>query len=108
MMGLEREEFWMILLDTKHHVIEIEVLFYGSINSASVYPREVVKTALKHNAAAVVLCHNHPSGDAVASRADKNMTTRIKNALSTVEIDTLDHLVYGTGSFYSFAEHNLI
>ena len=83
-------------------------MFRGTIDGASVYPREVVKEALKHNAAAVILAHNHPSGVAEPSISDKNITRRLKDALSLVDVRVLDHFVFGTTDVVSFAERGLI
>lgn len=104
----ERERFVLILLDNQHGIIDCEVLFEGTIDGAAVYPREIVKAALTHNAAAVVLAHNHPSGMAEPSSADKRITARITEALSTVDIRVLDHLVVGGCDIISFAERGLI
>ncbi|MFA0026613.1 JAB domain-containing protein, partial [Vibrio sp. 10N.261.49.A5] len=91
----------------QHHLISFEELFFGTIDSASVYPREVVKAALKTNAAAVIFAHNHPSGDATPSQADKRITQRLKDALALVDIRVLDHIVIGD-SAVSFAERGLL
>jgi DNA repair protein RadC len=104
----EREVFALILLDSQHGVIGFEKLFYGTIDSASVYPREVVKAALSANAAAVVMAHNHPSGHAEPSQADIALTKRLQNALNTVDVRLLDHLVVGGPEVVSFAERDLI
>lgn len=104
----ERERFALILLDNQHGVIHCEVLFEGTIDGAAVYPREIVKTALSHNASAVVLAHNHPSGWPEPSQADKRITDRIVKALETVDIRVLDHLVIGSSYTVSFAERGLI
>ncbi|MDV3242137.1 MAG: hypothetical protein LOY00_10275, partial [Methylocaldum sp.] len=85
-----------------------EELFRGTIDGASVYPREVVKKALSFNAAAVIFAHNHPSGIAEPSEADKHITQRLKQALSLIDIRVLDHFIVGDGEAYSFAEHGLI
>ncbi|WP_198300846.1 DNA repair protein RadC [Cellvibrio sp. PSBB006] len=103
-----RELFAMILLDNQHSVIGYEILFLGTIDGAAVYPREVVKTALNYNAAAVIFTHNHPSGVAEPSQADRAITARLKNALDIVDIQTLDHLVVGGTHIVSFAERGLI
>lgn len=105
---LEHEAFAVAFLTTRHQLIALDILFRGSIDCAAVYPREVVKAALAHNAAAVILIHNHPSGDATPSVADQRLTTRLRDALATVEIRTLDHLVVGVGEIVSFAERGLI
>ncbi|MDD5034656.1 MAG: DNA repair protein RadC [Methylococcaceae bacterium] len=103
------EVFACLLLDNQHRVIHFEELFRGTIDGASVYPREVVKIALNHNAAAVIFAHNHPSGVAEPSEADKFITQRLKQALGLLDIRVLDHFIIGDGvQAYSFAEHGLI
>jgi DNA repair protein RadC len=99
-----REAFFVLFLDNQHRVIESEILFEGTIDSASVYPREVVKHALFYNSAAVILAHNHPSGVAEPSISDRRITQRICDALSLVDIRVLDHFVVGDGEIVSFAE----
>ena len=99
-----REVFALLLLDNQHRVIQFVELFYGTLDTASVWPREIVQIALKHNAAAVILAHNHPSGVAEPSRADRQITDRILAALALVDIRVLDHLVIGDGITVSFAE----
>ncbi len=108
MEPLEHEVFSVLFLDNKHGVIRFETLFRGTINAASVYPREVVKEALAVNAAAVVLCHNHPSGVAEPSLADRKITERLVKALALVDVRVLDHIVVGHGEMVSFAERGLI
>ncbi|MGK0440615.1 MAG: DNA repair protein RadC [Pseudohongiellaceae bacterium] len=103
-----REVFACLLLDSQHRVIRFESIFYGTIDAASVYPREVVKLALKHNAAAVIFAHNHPSGIAEPSQADQRITQRLQEALMTVDIRVLDHFVIGDGQVTSFAERGLL
>lgn len=105
---LEREVFTCLFLDTKHRVIAFETLFYGTIDGASVHPREVVKRALELNAAAVIVAHNHPSGVAEPSRADESLTRRIQEALALVDIRLLDHFVIGDTEATSFAERGLL
>lgn len=102
------EVFACLFLDTRHRVIAFEELFHGTIDGASVHPREVVKRALHHNAAALILAHNHPSGVAEPSRADTQLTRRLKDALALVDIRVLDHLIIGEGSGVSLAERGLI
>ena len=102
------EVFACLFLDTRHRVIQFEELFFGTIDGASVYPREVVKRALHHNAAAVILAHNHPSGIAEPSQADINITQRLYNALALVDIRMLDHFIVGDGELTSLAEQGLI
>ena len=104
----EREGFLILYLDNQHQVICNELLFEGTIDSASVYPREVVKRALHHNAAALILAHNHPSGISEPSQADKRVTYRITDALALVDIRVLDHFIVGDGEVVSFAERGLI
>lgn len=99
-----QEVFAMLLLDNQHRVLQFNELFFGTIDSASVYPREIVRTVLKHNAAAVILCHNHPSGVAEPSNADRFITDRIVAALKLIDVRVLDHLVIGDGETTSFAE----
>lgn len=102
--GLEREVFMVLYLDNQHRLIEHETLFMGTISHIDVQPREIVKAALLRNAAAVILVHNHPSGHAEPSEADRSMTEKVKQALALVDIRTLDHLVVGHGDVVSFAE----
>ncbi|ODM57001.1 DNA repair protein RadC [Vibrio harveyi] len=106
--GYEREVFVVVFLDNQHRVITSEEMFVGTINASSVYPREVVKTALKHNAASLVAVHNHPSGDPEPSQADRRITRRLIDALSLVDIRVLDHIVVGTEGSTSFAERGWI
>ncbi|EFE6861226.1 hypothetical protein GFB19_13140 [Escherichia coli] len=104
----EREMFMVLYLDNQHRLLESETLFAGSVNHVQVHPREVVKSALRFNAAAVVLAHNHPSGDPEPSQCDRNITGRLKEALAVVDVSTLDHLVIGSESIVSFAERGWI
>ena len=104
----EDEYFVCLYLDKRHRLIACEELFRGTLDGCSVYPRVVVKEALRHNAAAVVFGHNHPSGVAQPSDADRRLTERLRDALSLVEIRTLDHLVVGQGEVVSFAERGYI
>lgn len=104
----ERELFIVLALDNRHRLIASDILFAGTIDGASVHPREVVKCALRHNAAAVIFAHNHPSGVAEASQADELITRRLRDALALVDIRTLDHLVVGAGQTLSFAERGLL
>ncbi len=104
----EREVFSCLFLNNQHHVMEFEELFRGTIDGAAVYPREVVKRALYHNAAAVIFAHNHPSGIAEPSQADIAITRKLKTAMQTIEIRVLDHLVIGAGEVVSFAERGLL
>lgn len=106
--GYPHEVFACLFLDNRHRVIEYEALFRGTIDGASVHPREVVKAALAHNAAAIILAHNHPSGVAEPSQADLHLTRRLREALALVDIRVLDHLVIGDGAVVSFAERGLL
>jgi DNA repair protein RadC len=103
-----REEFYILFLDNQHRVICAESLFQGTIDAASIYPREVVKRSLEHNAAALILAHNHPSGVAEPSQSDRRITRRISDALALVDIRVLDHFVVGDGEVVSFAERGWI
>jgi DNA repair protein RadC len=107
MRDYQHEVFACLMLDTKHRVIAFRELFKGSINSASVYPREVVKQALADNAAAVILAHNHPSGVAEPSESDIQITGRLQDALQLVDIRVLDHLIIGD-EVVCFSERGLI
>ena len=106
--GFEHEVFAALFLDTQHRLIEYVELFRGTIDGASVYPREVVKEALRCNAAAVIFSHNHPSGNPEPSQADRQITQRLKDALALVDVRTLDHIVVGGESTESFAERGLL
>ena len=105
---LPHEVFGCLYLDNQHVLIKDVELFRGTIDGASVYPREVVKEALQHNAAAVIFYHNHPSGLCEPSQADKAITAKLKTALSTVDIRSLDHLIIAGSDTFSFAEQGLI
>lgn len=102
--GLDREVFGAIFLDQRHCVLEIETIFLGTIASVDVYPREVARRALTHNAAALIAFHNHPSGDCAPSRNDEILTARLKAALSWIDVRLLDHLVIAAGETASMAD----
>ena len=104
----EREFFAMVALDTRHRVIATEILFVGTIDRSGVHPREVVRCALRHNAAAVILAHNHPSFVLEPSQADELITQRLKEALALVDIRVLDHFVIGGAHAFSFSERGLL
>ena len=106
--GYEREVFAVMLMDTKHCLIEYVELFQGTIDQAAVYPREVVKLAMQHNAAAMIISHNHPSGNPEPSRADELLTKRLKEALALVDVRVLDHIIVAGNDTTSFAERGLI
>lgn len=102
------EVFMVLYLDTRHRLIAVEELFRGTIDGASVYPREVVRQALHHNAAAVIFAHNHPSGVAEPSAADEAITRRLQEALGLVDVRVLDHIIIGRGEEASLAERGLL
>ncbi|PNS08364.1 JAB domain-containing protein [Solilutibacter silvestris] len=93
--GLDHEEFHVIFLDTRHKIIAVEGLFRGTVDGSEVHPREVVRAAMRHNAAAVILTHNHPSGNPEPSAADRAVTARVKQALALIDVRVLDHIVVG-------------
>lgn len=102
------ESFAVLFLDVKNRLITCEELFRGTLTHASVYPREVVKSALHHNAASIILSHNHPSGTAEPSNADHALTQALKQALALVDVRVLDHFIVGGKDVYSFAEHGAL
>lgn len=106
--GYDHEVFACLFLDNQHRVIQWEELFRGTIDGASVYPREVAKRALFHHAAAVIFAHNHPSGINEPSQADQQITDKLKQALALFDIRVLDHFIIGDGHPFSFAEHGLM
>lgn len=106
--GRRHEVFVVVFLDAQHRVIATEEMFRGTLTQTSVYPREVVIEALTHNAAAVILCHNHPSGMAEPSTADRALTRTLREALALVDVRVLDHLVVAGASAVSFAERGLL
>lgn len=108
MRDYRQEVFACLYLDNRHRVISFDEMFYGTINMASVHPREIVQRALKHNASAVILAHNHPSGIAEPSQADRDLTNQLQKALALVEVRVLDHVVVGDGTTVSFAERGWI
>jgi DNA repair protein RadC len=103
-----QEVFSVLFLNNQHQVITFERLFYGTINASAVYPRIVLEKSIKHQASAVIFAHNHPSGIAEASIADKNITNQLKHALTLVDIRVLDHMIIAGHQCYSFAEHGLL
>lgn len=106
--GREHEVFVALLLDAQHRVVAAEELFRGTLTQTSVYPREVVKAALRANAAAVIFAHNHPSGVAQPSRADELLTRQLKEALALIDVKVLDHFVVAGAQALSFAERGLL
>lgn len=106
---MEREAFAVLFLDARNRLIECAVLFYGTLMQTSVHPREVVKLALAHNAASVILCHNHPSGVAEPSRSDEAITQALKGALALLDVRVLDHIIIaGAAEPMSFAEEGIL
>jgi DNA repair protein RadC len=105
---LEHEVFCCLFLDKRHRLIQFEELFRGTIDGASVHPREIVKLALQRNSAAVIIAHNHPSGVAEPSQADEFITLRVKEALALVDIRLLDHIIVGDGDSVSLAERGVL
>lgn len=103
-----REVFAVMYLDSQHRLITIQDEFVGTLSQTSVYPREIVRAALHHNAAAVVLTHNHPSGNPQPSRADETLTKTLKSALALVDVRVLDHIITAGGSATSLAEQGLV
>lgn len=107
LQGYPHEVFAVLFMDNRNQIISFEKMFFGTIDGASVYPREVVRTALQKNAAAVIFAHNHPSGVAEPSKADEQITQRLKEALALIDVRVLDHMVIGD-SVTSFAERGLL
>lgn len=108
LQGREHEVFVVVLLDAQHRVLAEEELFRGTLTQTSVYPREIVKVALRHNAAAVIFAHNHPSGVAEPSQADELLTRQLKEALALVDVKVLDHFIIAGNAALSFAERGLL
>ena len=106
--GREHEVFVVVLLDSQHRVLRCEEMFRGTLTQTSVYPREVVKTALAANAASVIFAHNHPSGASEPSQADELLTRELKAALALVDVKVLDHFVIAGAQSLSFAERGLL
>lgn len=106
--GLPYESFYVIYLDSQNQLIRCDELFRGTINAANVYPRELVREVIKYNAASVILSHNHPSGIAKPSDADRRITQRIVEALALIDVTVLDHFIIGKNDPYSFADHGLL
>lgn len=105
--GLKAEVFVALFLDTRHQLLSYREMFHGTIDGASVHPREVVRAAIEENAAAVIFAHNHPSGVAEPSQADMRITTRLKDALALIDVRVLDHFIVGS-ELTSFAERGLL
>jgi len=106
--GQEHESFVVLFLDAQNRLVVAEELFRGTLTQTSVYPREIVKAALRHNAAAVIFAHNHPSGLPEPSRADEMLTVSLKQALSLIDVKVLDHFIVANSATLSFAERGLL
>jgi DNA repair protein RadC len=106
--GLPHEAFMVIYLNVKNRVIDHEVLQEGTVDRAIVYPRQIIKAALAHKSAGLILSHNHPSGDPEPSQEDKHLTRSVIEAARTVEIRVLDHIIVGKSGYYSFQENRLL
>ena len=104
----EQEIFNVMYLNNQHGLISLKDMFHGSINSAAVYPREIVKAALHFNAAAVILAHNHPSGRCEPSQQDRDITRHISEILGLIDVKVIDHIVVSGCDTYSFADHGLL
>jgi DNA repair protein RadC len=103
-----REVFAVLFLDTQNRMIAYDEIFFGTLDAASVYPREIVKKTLTHNAASVIFAHNHPSGVAEPSQADRRITERLQAALALIDVKVLDHMIVGEGDLVSFAERGYL
>jgi DNA repair protein RadC len=104
----KREQFVVCFLNGQHRVLTTEVLFTGSITTSAVYPREVVQRILDLGAAAVMLAHNHPSGELTPSNSDRAVTKKLQTALTAIDVDILDHIIIGGAEYFSFADHRLL
>lgn len=103
----EREVFMALFLDNQNRLIKIEKIFFGTINQTEAHPREIIKAALKYNAAALIVAHNHPSGECQPSEADRKLTERLEQACDLMHIRLLDHIIVGKGDYFSFEEDKL-
>ena len=108
MRGLKKEIFKVVLLDSKNQIIEIEDLFEGTLNTSSVYPREIIKSAIKNSAVSLIFIHNHPSGNPQPSQSDKDITEDLVFAGNFMQIKVLDHIIIGDNKYFSFADAGLI
>ena len=106
----DQEHFAIVLLNQQHQIIDSEILFSGSLGTSAVYPRELVKRVIQSESAALVIGHNHPSGNVQPSSSDRAITNKIKNAMNTIDVELLDHVIIGNGSeeYYSFCDHHLL
>lgn len=106
--GEEREGFAVMFFDAQNGLIALEVMFRGTLTQTSVFPREVIRATMRHNAASVIFAHNHPSGSPEPSEADKYLTATLKEALALIDVRVMDHLIVGGDRIVSFAEHGLL
>ena len=106
--NIKDEIFGVLLLNSQNRLIKFEKLFYGTIDAATIHPRVLVRTALQHNAASIIIAHNHPGGSLSASLADKHITDKIKTIMELIDIKLLDHILIAGGSAISFAENGLL
>lgn len=106
--GMDHEVFSVLFLDTKHQVLAFEMMFHGDIDHTSVHPRQVIKRAIAHNASALIVAHNHPSGCTTPSQADRVLTQRLREALALIDVVLLDHIIVGAGDPLSMTQHGLM
>jgi DNA repair protein RadC len=104
----KREKFVVCFLNGQHHVLSTEVLFKGSLSTSAVYPREVIERVIELGAAAVILGHNHPSGEITPSSSDRAVTKKLHTALTAIDVEVLDHLIIGGSEYFSFSDHSLL
>ncbi|MEA2104166.1 MAG: DNA repair protein RadC, partial [Candidatus Cloacimonadota bacterium] len=104
MRDLKKEVFKVIFLDKKNAVIEVEDLFEGTVDKSAIYPREIVKKAIEHNASGIIIVHNHPSGNIQPSPEDEKITQQLLKATNMLQIRMLDHIIIGDNKYYSFAD----
>lgn len=103
-----REHFVVCFLNSQHQILSTEVMFVGSISTSAVYPREVIERVINHGAGAVMLAHNHPSGNITPSSSDRAVTKKLETALSAIDVEILDHIIVGHDEYFSFADHRLL
>jgi len=102
------EHFVILFLNSQNRLIKSEKMFSGTINTAAVFPREIIKKVLEYNATDIILSHNHPSGETSPSSSDRAITKKIKTATESIDVNVLDHIIYGIDSYYSFADNRLL
>ena len=106
--GAKRELFAVVFLNNQNQLLDTEILFRGSINTSAVFPREVVERVIALGAGALILGHNHPSGNNTPSSSDRAVTKKLKTALSAIDVEVLDHIIIGGSDYFSFADNHLI